>query len=268
MLIKYGAIPFEFVAHYEHLFQRAKVDVAARLNPQTQAVARFGHSGHGGDHKTLRHYAAKSTGNQRVTLGHVLHNAIYGLKPVARVLFEVSEWGISEQQVIMTGMLVLFPIVFFLAFWVACWAMVRITRRWAADTAPDGVTPVGMACSFVLTLVPIAVAYHLSHYFSFLFTTGQFIIPLASDPFGFGWNLFGTAAYRVNIGIISPYVFWYSAVTLIVTGHVIAVFLAHAVALRVFGGRRGALLSQIPMVTLMVAYTMLSLWILAQPIIG
>ena len=35
-------------------------------------------------------------------------------------------------------------------------------------------------------LVPIAVAYHLAHYVSLLLTTGQFIIPLASDPFGWG----------------------------------------------------------------------------------
>ena len=76
--------------------------------------------------------------------------------------------------------------------------------------------------------MPIAVAYHLAHYFSLLLTAGQFIIPLASDPFGFGWNLFGTAGYKVDLGILSPYVFWYGAVALIVAGHVIAVVLAHA----------------------------------------
>jgi hypothetical protein len=72
----------------------------------------------------------------------------------------------------------------------------------------------------------------------------------------------------VDLGILSPYVFWYSAVTIIVIGHVIAVVLAHIEGLRVFGSRRGALKSQIPMVVLMVAYTTLSLWILAQPIVG
>jgi len=125
-----------------------------------------------------------------------------------------------------------------------------------------------IACAFVLTLVPIAVAYHLSHYFSLLVTAGQFIIPLASDPFGYGWNLFGSAGYKVNLAIASPYVFWYGAVTLVVIGHVIAVYLAHAVALREFGDRRLALLSQVPMLALMVGYTMVSLWILAQPITG
>jgi Kef-type K+ transport system membrane component KefB len=89
-----------------------------------------------------------------------------------------------------------------------------------------------------------------------------------SDPFGFGWNLFGTAGYKVDLGAVSPYVFWYGAVILIVTGHVIAVVLAHVAALRLFGSARAAAASQVPMVALMVAYTMLSLWILAQPVVG
>jgi len=41
---------------------------------------------------------------------------------------------------------------------------------------------------FVLSLIPIALAYHLAHYLSFLFIVGQYIIPLISDPFGFGWD--------------------------------------------------------------------------------
>ena len=40
------------------------------------------------------------------------------------------------------------------------------------------------------------------------------------------------------------------------------------VDLRVFKNRKAALVSQVPMVALMVGYTMVSLWILAQPIVG
>ena len=65
---------------------------------------------------------------------------------------------------------------------------------------------------------------------------------------------------------MSPYVFWYSAVGIIVLGHVVAVFLAHEVAVRLFG--KEALVREVPMVLLMVGYTCLSLWILAQPIVG
>ena len=121
---------------------------------------------------------------------------------------------------------------------------------------------------FVLSLVPIAIAYHLSHYLSYLLIAGQHIIPLASDPFGLGWDLFGTAAYRIDIGIVNAKMVWYVAVSAIVTGHVLAVYVAHVMAMRVFAERRAALRSQVPMLVLMVAYTMISLWILSQPIVS
>lgn len=56
-----------------------------------------------------------------------------------------------------------------------------------------------------------------------------------------------------------------TGVIAIVTGHVIAVYLAHRTALRLFSDRKRMLASQFPMLALMVAYTMLSLWIIAQP---
>jgi hypothetical protein len=175
------------------------------------------------------------------------------------VLFALSERGLGESEVLATLALAAFPIVFLGAYWLTAWGMARLSG--AASVSR-------VACAFVLSLVPIAVAYHLAHYFSLLLTAGQFVIPLASDPFGFGWNLFGTTGYKVDLGILSPYVFWYSAVALIVAGHAIAVFVAHLEALRLFGNQRDALASQLPLLVLMVAYTMLSLWILAQPIVG
>jgi hypothetical protein len=120
---------------------------------------------------------------------------------------------------------------------------------------------------FVLTLVPIALAYHVAHYFSFLFIGGQYAIPRLSDPFGWGWDLFGTARYEIDIGIVTPRLQWTVAVVAVVLGHVTAVYLAHVTALRLFRDRTATLKSQIPMLVLMVGYTMISLWILAQPIV-
>jgi hypothetical protein len=178
---------------------------------------------------------------------------------LSRPLFALSEVGLGETEVLATLTLTAFALVFLAAYWLAALAMARLTGAPSVSR---------VACAFVLGLVPIAVAYHLSHYFTLLATAGQFIVPLASDPFGFGWDLFGTASYKVDLGLVSPYVFWYGAVMLIVAGHAIAVFIAHLEALRLFGDRGTALAGQVPMVLLMVAYTMLSLWILAQPIVG
>jgi hypothetical protein len=140
-----------------------------------------------------------------------------------------------------------------------------------ARFAATGSTPrdtMTIACLFVFTLVPIAIGYHLAHYLSFLVTAFQYLIPLISDPLGLGWDLFGTAHHIIRIGIVDARSVWYASVTAIVGGHVAAVYLAHAMAVRVFGDSRAALRSQYPMLMLMVGYTMVSLWIIAQPIVS
>jgi hypothetical protein len=137
-----------------------------------------------------------------------------------------------------------------------------------ATMARFGQMPVGaLAGRFVLSLVPIAIGYHLAHYFSLLALAGQFIIPLASDPFGYGWDLFGTTLYRIDIAVVDARFIWYLAVGAIVTGHILAVWVGHVTAHDVFRDVAAARRSQYPMLALMVGYTMLSLWILAQPIV-
>jgi hypothetical protein len=123
------------------------------------------------------------------------------------------------------------------------------------------------ARAFVLTLVPIAIAYLVAHYLSYFLIQGQLLIRLASDPFGFEWNLFGTAHFRPDIGIVGARFMWYTSLIAIVLGHVAAVASAHFVALRRIEDPRLAMRSQIPMLVLMIAYTMVSLWIIAQPIV-
>src|SRR4029077_14938494 len=133
--------------------------------------------------------------------------------------------------------------------------------------AQQRLAPLEFARSFAFTLVPIAIGYHFAHYFTFLLIQGQYIIPLASDPLGFGWNLFGTAGYRVDIAIVDARFTWLTAVTAILIGHVAAVYLAHVKAMQVFDARSVALRSQVPLTGLMVVYTFVSLSILAEPIV-
>jgi hypothetical protein len=138
-------------------------------------------------------------------------------------------------------------------------AVAAVTGRIVGEAAGT------VARRFVLTLVPIAVAYHLSHYLSYLLIQGQMVLPLLSDPLNRGWDLFGTRAMVPDIAIIDMGFVWTSAVIAIVVGHVASVVLAHGEAARAYGPL--ATVSQGPMLVLMVAYTMLSLWILAQPIV-
>jgi hypothetical protein len=153
------------------------------------------------------------------------------------------------------------------AFWlVFCGAYVGVSAIMSAVTERR-LAPLVIARSFAFTLVPIAIGYHFAHYFTFLLIQGQYIIPLASDPFGFGWNLFGTAGYRVDIAIVDARFTWLTAVTAILIGHVAAVYLAHVKAMQVFDARSVALRSQVPLTGLMVVYTFVSLSILAEPIV-
>ena len=149
------------------------------------------------------------------------------------------------------------PLVFAGAYFGAAWGMARLG---GANSAGE------IALAFVYSLVPIALAYHVAHFLSFLLIQGQLLIPIASDPLGQGWNLLGTAAYEVDVGIINARAAWAVSVGAIVAGHAAAVFTAHFYALRAFPTRRQAVRSQYPMLALMVGYTMISLWIVAQPI--
>ena len=178
-----------------------------------------------------------------------------GLRPV---LLWLQACGVDLLGALKTIAFLLCVGLFFGVFRLFC----AMSRALAGNT----VTTSQLVNTLVFSLAPIAIAYHVSHYLSYLLLAGQLIIPLASDPFGWGWNLFGTAGYSMDIGIINAATVWYVALAAIVTGHVIAIWLAHEMALSLYGSARKALLSQIPMLMLMVLYTMSSLWILSQPI--
>ena len=121
--------------------------------------------------------------------------------------------------------------------------------------------------AFALTLVPIALVYNAAHNYSYVVVQSQALIPLLNDPLAKGWNLWpAVVGFKPSFALAQASTVWYAQVVLIVLGHVIAVYLAHLRAGERFRTAQRALLSQYPMLLLMVMYTMTSLWILAQPI--
>ncbi len=117
---------------------------------------------------------------------------------------------------------------------------------------------------FVHSLVPIAAVYVAAHYLTFLVFEGQAIKYLASDPFGQGWDLFGTASAAIDYSLISQNGTWYAQVVMVVLGHVAALVLAHDRALSMYGQASLAVRSQYWMLGIMVGFTTLALWLLAQ----
>lgn len=136
-----------------------------------------------------------------------------------------------------------------------------------ARFAGGGGAPGEIAARFVYSLVPIAFAYQLAHYATLFVGQSWVAVPLMSDPFGWGWDLFRTATWSVEI-VLSAALVWYFQVAVIVAGHIIAVYLAHVLALRTVHDPGAALRSQVPLLGLMVAYTMTSLWILSQEVVA
>jgi hypothetical protein len=132
----------------------------------------------------------------------------------------------------------------------------------AAKRVARSVVPLGTA--FLGSLVPIACAYALAHYFSLLVIQGQVGITLMSDPFGFGWDLFGTADFQADATVISPNTIWYFQVAVLVTGHVFGLVLAHDRAVALFDSPRIAIRTQYAMLALMVVYTVGGLWLLSR----
>ena len=124
----------------------------------------------------------------------------------------------------------------------------RVTGRLQRRRHPE------LTAAFVHSLVPIAFAYALAHYFSLLVFEGQSALALASDPLGQGWDLFGTAGNAVDFTVVSTTTIAYVQAAGIVAGHVAGVVIAHDRALALFPGR-DATRSQYPLLAAMVVFT-------------
>ncbi|WP_286294397.1 hypothetical protein [Aminobacter sp. SS-2016] len=125
---------------------------------------------------------------------------------------------------------------------------------------------------FVWSIVPIALAYHFSHYLTALLVNGQYALVALSDPFALGWNLLGTAHMPVEAGIAmgahSAWLLWNLQAAAIVGGHVLAVLVAHVFAWRMHPNAASASLSQLPLTVLMIGYTVFGLWLLSTATAG
>jgi hypothetical protein len=118
--------------------------------------------------------------------------------------------------------------------------------------------------TFAHTLVPIAFAYVLAHYFSLLLWQGQALGYLISDPLGDGSNLFGTSGFEIDYHVLSYAGIWYVQVAALLAGHVAGLALAHDRALVLYREPEEAVRSQYWMLAVMVAFTSFGLWLLSS----
>ena len=152
--------------------------------------------------------------------------------------------------VLQTGGLIGMWLGFLAAFSIAAF-LTRAMHDRSIEPEPLGAT-VG---AYAATLLPIAAGYLIAHYLTLLVQGAVWLPELILNPIS---------------GVVPPLdwipisVVWYLSVGAIVLGHVVAVMLAHRLALRDSPGH--PVLAGLPLVILMIGYTVLSLWIIAQPI--
>ncbi|MGH4008085.1 MAG: hypothetical protein ACRDTH_07990 [Pseudonocardiaceae bacterium] len=100
------------------------------------------------------------------------------------------------------------------------------------------------------TVIPIVVGYVIAHYFSLLLFQGQQAIVLLSNPVGTSAEISGA----VNYGLITATGIAFVQVIAVVVGHILAVISAHDRSVALFP-RSDAVVGQLPLMVLMVGYT-------------
>jgi hypothetical protein len=132
-------------------------------------------------------------------------------------------------------------------------------------TVPGAPSFTKLRVGFAHTLIPIALAYLVAHYFSlFVFQEQAQFGYLLSDPLGTGHtDLLGTAGSGIDFKVLSANAIWYVQVGALVVGHVIGLMLAHDRALVYWPNYRRATASQYWMLAVMVAFTCFGLYLLS-----
>jgi hypothetical protein len=143
-----------------------------------------------------------------------------------------------------TGALVTFSVIVAISLYAAAILSARLA----------GVSVRGVASAFAPSLIPIAAGYLVAHYWSLWAWEGTNGLAKMSDPLGTGADWLGTAAISPSASLIAPGFVAGIQVVAIITGHVLGVVAAHERAVSLFP-RRAAVLGQVPLLVLMVAYT-------------
>lgn len=140
------------------------------------------------------------------------------------------------------------------------WLFLRVYRlagAWSRETASTYVTADAIRRWFAPSLIPIAAGYHLAHFLGYFLSLSPLIVAALVDP--------------LAPATVAPFVMpdWFGTTQLlfVVGGHVLAVWVAHVLSFELFPGTLTPIRSQYPFIFVMVFYTSVSLWVIAQPYI-
>ncbi|MFQ5711715.1 MAG: 4Fe-4S binding protein [Candidatus Geothermarchaeales archaeon] len=120
--------------------------------------------------------------------------------------------------------------------------------------------------NYAYPLIPVAFLFHAGHNFEHILMEGQKIVPALSDPLGWGWNLFGTAAWELG-PIASEWLIVWLQIFLIIVGVIYGVWITCKRSKKIFNDDGQALRSVIPIVMCVLLSSIVNLWLLSQPMV-
>ncbi len=118
-----------------------------------------------------------------------------------------------------------------------------------------------ISLKFGHTMLPIAFAYHVTHYLSLLLFEFQTVVYRLNDPLGFGWNLFNVQEPEVNY-FLEPIALWTIMVIVTLASHMLSVVLAHDLSVKLFGHQKSDK-TQYVFLFITVALTLQALFVLS-----
>jgi len=142
-----------------------------------------------------------------------------------------------------------------LSYRFACWFAIKVSGE-SKDLNE-------ISLLFGHTMLPIAFAYHVTHYLSLLLYESQSLIFRLNDPYGVGWNLFNVNEVSINY-FLSPVTLWTIQVFVTLAGHMLSVVLAHDLAVKLFGHQQSDK-TQYIFLLITVGLTLQALFVLSVP---
>jgi hypothetical protein len=132
----------------------------------------------------------------------------------------------------------------------------RLAARVAVSRILTARPPRELTVAFAPSLVAIAAGYHLAHYFAFFLSLAPSLADVLASPLSAPTN-----------PVVLTLPGWVSALNIafVLVGHLVAIWVAHSTAYRLFPSRLQAIRSQYPFVFVMVGYTAVSLWLISLP---
>lgn len=135
------------------------------------------------------------------------------------------------------------------------WAYLAASRR-SPEAADSFARPAALARRFAPSLLPIAAGYHLAHFLGYFLTLSPALAAALGTPL--------SPVADPQVAVLPG---WFGPLRLgfVVLGHVLAIWVAHAIAFEIFPGRLRPIRSQYPYAVVMIFYTSVSMWIIARP---